>query len=130
MTKTELETELKKQKVINSEQEAQICELKHYADKLRATVKNSQSDIYTAVIERYGKTHQLVICMEEMSELTKEITKNIRGYDNDAAIAEELADVEITLEQLKIIFANRGEVDAMKAKKLARLIDRMKTDAN
>ena len=30
-------------------------------------------------VEAYGKEHQLIICMEEMAELTKELSKNLRG---------------------------------------------------
>lgn len=43
-----------------------------------------------------------------------------------AAISEEIADVEIMLEQLKTLFGNRADVDCWKAKKLLqRLIERM-----
>ena len=54
-------------------------------------------------LEAFGKEHQLIICMEEMAELTKELTKHLRGRDNIPQIAEEVADVEIMLEQLKIL---------------------------
>lgn len=30
-------------------------------------------------VEAYGKEHQLIICMEEMAELTKELSKNLRA---------------------------------------------------
>lgn len=33
-------------------------------------------------VDAYGKEHQLIICMEEMAELTKELTKNLRGRRN------------------------------------------------
>ena len=87
----------------------------------------NKEEVFRTVIEQCGKPHQLIVCMEELSELTKEIAKNLRGYDNTAAISEEIADVEITLEQLKLIFSNRSEVDSIKAKKLMRLTDRMKS---
>ena len=63
-----------------------------------------------------------------MAELTKELSKNIRGTKNVPAISEEIADVEIMLEQLKIIFANRAEVDRHRSEKLKRLSDRMVHD--
>lgn len=90
----------------------------------------TEKEIYSSVIEKCGKSHQLIICIEELSELTKELTKNLRGNGNTVAIAEEIADVEITLEQLKLIFENRNEVDAVKAEKLIRLTDRMKSGAS
>lgn len=82
-------------------------------------------DIYTAAVKKFGKEHQLVLCMEEMAELTKELSKNMRGSKNITNISEEIADVEIMLEQLRVIFGNRSEVDTIKAEKLLRLADRV-----
>ena len=73
-------------------------------------------DIYTAAVKKCGKEHQLVLCMEEMAELTKELSKNMRGFKNTTNISEEMADVEIMLEQLRIIYGNRSEVDTKKLK--------------
>lgn len=72
-------------------------------------------------VEAFGKEHQLIICMEEMAELTKELTKHLRGRDNLPQIAEEMADVEIMLEQLKLLFDLRGAVADAKEAKLIRL---------
>lgn len=82
-------------------------------------------DLYTAAVKKWGKEHQLVLCMEEMAELTKELSKNMRGSKNITNISEEMADVEIMLEQLRVIFGNRSEVDTIKAEKLIRLADRL-----
>ena len=82
-------------------------------------------DIYTAAVKKCGKEHQLVLCMEEMAELTKELSKNMRGFKNTTNISEEMADVEIMLEQLRIIYGNRSEVDTIKAEKLLRLSERL-----
>jgi len=78
-------------------------------------------------IDDYGKLSQLVVCMEEMAELTKELSKNLRGQDNDLGIAEEVADVEIMLEQVKLIFNIRQDVDCVKLEKLIRLQNRLKS---
>lgn len=56
------------------------------------------------VIEHYTPVHQLDIAIEEMSELTKEICKYKRGFDNRESIIEEIADVIIMMEQLRVIF--------------------------
>lgn len=59
------------------------------------------------IINKCGENHQLDIAIEEMSELTKCITKYFRypvkvlHYDN---IKEELADVMIMAKQIQIIF--------------------------
>ena len=62
-------------------------------------------------LQTWGGQAQMLMVVEEMSELTKEILKNVnRGKDNVAAIVEETADVEIMLEQLKENYgiADRG----------------------
>lgn len=88
-----------------------------------------KKDIYRMAIEKYGKTSQCIIAMEEMSELIKELSKNYRGCDNITSVSEEMADVEIMLEQLKLIFNNRAEVDILKADKLYRLCERIFTES-
>ena len=66
----------------------------------------------------------MLMVVEEMSELTKEILKNVnRGKDNVAAIVEETADVEIMLEQLKENYGIAYRVAVYKAEKL-KLIER------
>ena len=66
----------------------------------------------------------MLMVVEEMSELTKEILKNVnRGKDNVAAIVEETADVEIMLEQLKENYGIADQGAVYKAEKL-KLIER------
>lgn len=50
------------------------------------------------------RTENLVICSEELAELIKEISKAIRGHKNTQNLTEEIADVTIILEMLKLIF--------------------------
>ena len=64
--------------------------------------------------------------IEEMSELTKEILKNIsRGKNNIPAIIEETADVEIMLEQLKENYQISDAVASYKAKKINKIEQRL-----
>lgn len=93
--------------------------------KLQAALAPVRRDTYSVAVRTYGKQSQLIMAMEEMAELTKELSKNIRGAKNTSAISEEMADVEIMLEQLKIIFGNRSEVDRVRCEKLDRLIVRL-----
>lgn len=84
------------------------------------------TDTCQEAVAAFGKTSQIIVCMEEMAELAKELSKNLRGRDNDLAIAEEVADVEIMLEQLKLIFDIRQDVETVKGEKLLRLSLRIK----
>jgi NTP pyrophosphatase (non-canonical NTP hydrolase) len=84
-----------------------------------------ETAICQLAVNVYGKTSQCTVCMEEMAELTKELSKNLRGQDNTAHIAEEIADVEIMLEQLKLMFSIRDEVTQQRTVKLQRLDNRI-----
>lgn len=88
------------------------------------------TEICTEAVEKYGHTLQLVVAIEEMAELTKELCKSIRtSIENRiAGVTEETANVEIMLEQLKIIYGNRAEVDDMRDQKLQRLQRRINGD--
>ena len=55
-------------------------------------------------IALHGNSLQVDVAIEEMSELTKELIKHRRGQKNILHIAEEIAHVEIMMEQLKMIF--------------------------
>ena len=60
-----------------------------------------------------------------MSELQKEICKLWRGKDNRDAIAEEVADVEIMLDQLKLMLDIPYQVEQHRQNKLQRLQERL-----
>lgn len=82
-------------------------------------------EVLKRAIATFGTDLQLNVAIEELSELTKEICKNKRGADNADHIAEEVADVEIMLEQIKMIFNNRKSVERHKYEKLIRLEKRV-----
>lgn len=82
-------------------------------------------DILRAAIDAYGEEAQTKMVLEEMSELQKEICKRWRGADNIGNIAEELADVEIMLDQLKMMLDIEVEVGQYRHEKLLRLQDRL-----
>lgn len=56
------------------------------------------------MIEKYGRNAQMLIVVEELVELQKEVLKCLRSKPNIQHLTEELADVEICLEQLKVMF--------------------------
>lgn len=80
---------------------------------------------YAHALFRYGPEAQIMMAIEEMSELMKELSKRRRGRDNLAAIAEEIADTTIMLEQLRLIFDVNDAVCAQIDNKILRLQQRV-----
>lgn len=79
----------------------------------------------TEIINKFGETNQLIIAMEECSELIKEVSKYIRTKDNKEHLTEELADVCIMIEQIRLIVGiNELELYEMMQKKLKRTEER------
>ena len=79
----------------------------------------------TTAIDTYGEHAQQLMAIEEMSELTKAICKYFRAEKNTeqegraiAQILEEMADVEIMLDQLKIMFGNPEDEKELKIHRL------------
>ena len=85
----------------------------------------AETEIYKAALEKWGPDAQTLMVFEEMSELQKELCKAARGKDNREAIAEEIADVYIMLEQMAILHQCEKSVKDYKAQKLERLAGRI-----
>lgn len=85
----------------------------------------NKESLYLEALDLWGINSQIDICIEEMSELIKELLKHKRGKDNIVDICEEIADVEITVEQMKMIFNRNKAVERFTAEKLYRLKDRI-----
>lgn len=81
--------------------------------------------VFQEAIEKYGEKSQITMVFEEMSELQKELCKALRGTPNIDHIAEEMADVEIMLEQMKILFDCENAVKAWHEAKTVRLEERV-----
>lgn len=82
-------------------------------------------------VKTFGKTAQIIMAMEEMSELIQALSKNLCGRDNIENIAEEIADVEIMLEQLREMFGCSEQVQCFYREKLVALkkrIDKQKQE--
>lgn len=89
----------------------------------------NKEKIYKKAIGKYGVAAQLDMVIEEMSELTKEICKIKRGKGNYMNLVEKIADVEIMLEQLKMICQIRtNDIHGMKYQKLERLKELIEND--
>ena len=84
--------------------------------------------ILKRALETWGEQPQMLMVVEEMSELMKEILKNVsRHKDNIDQIIEETADVEIMLEQLKENYNSADAVATYKAEKI-KLIEKRLDD--
>lgn len=77
--------------------------------------------ILRAAVEKYGSGAQQMKAIEELGELIRALAR----ADDPENIAEEMADVEIMLAQLKIILGNDEDVERWKVKKLQRLNRRL-----
>ena len=84
-----------------------------------------KTEIYREAVKQYGLKNQIVVAIEEMSELQKELCKRLRGDFDAGNIIEEIADVEIMLEQLILDAHCRGSVDMEKHNKIARLAEQL-----
>lgn len=80
------------------------------------------------LINHYGTLNQKLIAIEEMAELQKAIVKDIRQRNEESveAAIEEIADVQVMLEQLKIIYSCRTKIDAIMDAKIERQIERVR----
>lgn len=82
-------------------------------------------EVYRHAFAVYGVNAQILMCMEEMAELQKELCKNTRGADNVEHIAEEIADVRIMLEQMALLYGCQALADNYRQAKLERLKSRL-----
>ena len=90
-------------------------------------------EVYKKIYDKWGVESQERICIEEMSELTKELCKRIRYQNTDkeieirSNIVEELADVINCVEQLIYIYGE-DEVEKVRQYKLERLFSKYDFD--
>ena len=88
---------------------------------------NNYIEIYKSAITKYGEYAQIDMVIEEMAELTQALSKYKRGKLHN--VEEEIADVEIMLEQMRLIFDSK-KVDEIKRSKIVRLDKRVKEESN
>ena len=76
-----------------------------------------KAEILKAAIRLYGEPAQIDVAIEEMSELTKALCKVKRARDTagiteaSSNVVEEIADVQIMLDQLRINFGRDAEAE-------------------
>ncbi|MEG1286989.1 MAG: hypothetical protein RSD13_02915 [Clostridium sp.] len=86
-------------------------------------------DLLRKMIDHHGVVNSKFITIEEFSELTKEITKDLRGNFRKEFFMEELADVFICLEMLMLVYeVDKEEFDEYVVDKMFRNMTRIKND--
>ena len=94
---------------------------------------------YQTIIEQadqFGLENRLLQCMEEAGELIQALCKYQRAQQGDKTcqtdmihaeymIAEEMADIEICIEQLKYLLANSRQIEQIKVEKIQRTEQRL-----
>lgn len=87
----------------------------------------SEVEVFRKAIETYGEDSQMHMVLEEMSELAKEICKSFRfgKKGRRRKVAEEVADVEIMLEQIKMIYRIDDDVEMWRLDKVVRLKEKL-----
>lgn len=67
-----------------------------------------EMSILERAVDTYGAQAQIIKAIEEMAELTKELCKDGGTGERVDLIGEEIADVEIMLEQLRYIYRRKN----------------------
>ena len=99
----------------------------------------SYTKVYQTMLEQaeqFGLENRLLQCTEEAGELIQALSKYQRILSGDKTcmtdmidaeymIAEEIADIEICLKQIKYLLCNTQEVERIKAEKIDRTEQRL-----
>ena len=100
--------------------ESDLFDEKEKAPPVTATLKQA--------LDTYGAEAQTLVAFEEVAELEKELCKHARGRNNRDAIAEEIADVLIMLEQMMLLHDCKDAVADFRLRKIKRLAERLKEE--
>lgn len=85
------------------------------------------------IADHYGLRHQCMKLLEEMGELTVEVTKYLLSAQSDSVshvpikLQQELADVNVLVEQVKYL-VNTEYVNCEMERKIERQLGRMKSE--
>ena len=88
----------------------------------------SDKEIFEAALNTWGAIPQTLMVFEEMAELQKELCKHERGKNNVEQIAQEIADVQIMLDQMILLHNCEDAVKAYRKSKIERLKTRLGVD--
>lgn len=81
--------------------------------------KEQAKGLYIAALRKWGHDLQFTVLAEECSEVIKEVMKRQRGFENKYQLVEEIADLEIMIEQIKTFWGLK--IESAKQEKLLKL---------
>ena len=84
--------------------------------------------VYETALQVFGIETQTVKAVEEMSELTKELCKLRLGKHDMEALADEIADVTIMMEQLRLMYDLNAAVCKRMDEKILRLQGKVRSE--
>lgn len=107
---------------------------------VKEDVERSRSEKIREIAYHYGYDAQSLQCIEEMAELTQAINKYRRKHGNGQStdkseeecmnnLIEEIADVQIMLEQMKLFFTAGNDIDIIINQKLDRQMYRIENES-
>lgn len=71
-------------------------------------------------LNKFGETNQHIKMIEECSELIKAISDKLQG--NEHNISEEIADVKVVLDQIKLLYPDWKTWEQIKLKRLEEML--------
>lgn len=92
---------------------------------MNAITYDERKAVYQEAIERYGVNHQLNKFDEELGEFLAEYGRMRNGEGDRDKFAEELGDLSIMLEQMRLIFGVNDLVCEHMDMKIRRLVERL-----
>ena len=97
-------------------------------------MESKNLEFYKRCIDVWGEDAQIKMCIEEMSELTKELCKNWRKPKMNTPeqiehICEEIADVQNMICQMQLIFGSE-KVEKYRIEKIERTQKRLDEEIN
>lgn len=85
--------------------------------------------LFLRALYTFGAEAQTLMVFEEFSELQKELCKHSRGKENRMEIAEEIADVQIMLEQMILLYDCADKVQRFREAKLIYLAEKVEEES-
>lgn len=92
------------------------------SEQKKEMTQEREAVILESAIKKFGPRLQVIVAIEELSELQKELTKWLRGKGTRDGLMEEMADVSIMLNQLELIFGDPTEEEIANLERLERLV--------
>lgn len=106
-----------------------VLNFETWIEKLKTSKLNCKvldENVLKCAIIAFGDEHQKLKAIEEFSELTKEICKDVGEKGNRENLLEEFVDAQIMMDQLKMMYKfTDDELKSMRNRKISRLNRRL-----